>query len=182
MADLSTFAESGGQLPGTYRVTVFVNGEKQGDAQDIAFTDGAEKKLSPQITPAMLKAWGVKTDVFPALAALPPDQPLDDIGRYIPMATTDLRFSKLQLNVSIPQAALSTAARGWVDPLNGTKASPPRCSTITSAAAIPGATGKTVRMITTTRTCKVVSTSARGGCVTTRPGIMTKITVATGIQ
>ena len=32
------------------------------------------------------------------------------------MATTDLRFSKLQLNVSIPQAALSTAARGWVDP------------------------------------------------------------------
>lgn len=116
VADLSTFAESGGQLPGTYRVTVFVNGEKQGDAQDIAFTDGAEKKLSPQITPAMLKAWGVKTDVFPALAALPPDQPLDDIGRYIPMATTDLRFSKLQLNVSIPQAALSTAARGWVDP------------------------------------------------------------------
>ncbi len=47
VADLSTFAESGGQLPGTYRVTVFVNGEKQGDAQDIAFTDGAEKETQP---------------------------------------------------------------------------------------------------------------------------------------
>ncbi|MCP5922251.1 hypothetical protein NL350_28315, partial [Klebsiella pneumoniae] len=26
------------------------------------------------------------------------------------------RFSKLQLNLSIPQAAMSATARGWVDP------------------------------------------------------------------
>ena len=116
VADLSAFAESDGQLPGTYRVTVYVNSEKQGEAQDIAFVAGPDKKLTAQITPAMLKAWGVKTDVFPALAALPPDKPLDDIGRFIPMAATDLRFSKLQLNVSIPQAAMNASARGWVDP------------------------------------------------------------------
>lgn len=116
VADLSAFAEADGQLPGTYRVAVYVNGEKQGEAQDIAFTAGPDKKLTAQLTPAMLKAWGVKTDVFPALAALPPDKPLDDIGRYIPMAATDLRFSKLQLNVSIPQAAMNASARGWVDP------------------------------------------------------------------
>ncbi|ELM4372018.1 fimbrial biogenesis outer membrane usher protein [Salmonella enterica] len=116
VVDLSTFAESDGQLPGTYRVTVYVNSEKQGEAQDIAFVAGPDKKLTAQITPAMLKAWGVKTDVFPALAALPPDKPLNDIGRYIPMAATDLRFSKLQLNVSIPQAAINASARGWVDP------------------------------------------------------------------
>ncbi|CAD5354939.1 putative outer membrane export usher protein [Enterobacter cancerogenus] len=116
VADLSAFAESDGQLPGTYRVTVYVNSEKQGEAQDIAFAAGPDKKLTAQITPAMLKAWGVKTDVFPALAALAPDKPLDDIGRYFPMAATDLRFSKLQLNVSIPQAAMNASARGWVDP------------------------------------------------------------------
>ncbi|QXA50025.1 fimbrial biogenesis outer membrane usher protein [Enterobacter cancerogenus] len=116
VADLSAFAESDGQLPGTYRVTVYVNSEKQGEAQDIAFVAGPDKKLTAQITPAMLKAWGVKTDVFPALAALPLDKPLDDIGRFIPMAATDLRFSKLQLNVSIPQAAMNASARGWVDP------------------------------------------------------------------
>ncbi|PNF11224.1 fimbrial assembly protein [Enterobacter cancerogenus] len=116
VADLSAFAESDGQLPGTYRVTVYVNSEKQGEAQDIAFVAGPDKKLTAQITPSMLKAWGVKTDVFPALAALAPDKPLDDIGRYIPMAATDLRFSKLQLNVSIPQAAMNASARGWVDP------------------------------------------------------------------
>lgn len=116
VADLSTFAEADGQLPGTYRVTVYVNGEQQGEAQDIAFTAGPDKKLRAQITPAMLKTWGVKTDAFPALAALPSDKALEDIGRYIPMASSELRFSKLQLNVSIPQAAMSAAARGQVDP------------------------------------------------------------------
>ncbi|MCY0562408.1 hypothetical protein OVW18_26960, partial [Klebsiella pneumoniae] len=67
-------------------------------------------------TPAMLKAWGVKTDACTALSALPPDKPLKDIGSYIPMASSELRFSKLQLNVSIPQAAMSAEARVQVDP------------------------------------------------------------------
>ena len=43
VADLSTFAEADGQLPGVYRVTVYVNGEQQGEAQDIAFTAGPDK-------------------------------------------------------------------------------------------------------------------------------------------
>ncbi|ENB7664467.1 TPA: fimbria/pilus outer membrane usher protein [Enterobacter cloacae] len=116
VADLSAFAEVDGQLPGTYRVTVYVNGEQQGEAQDIAFVAGADKKLTAQLTPAMLKAWGVNTAAFPALAALPADKPLEDIGRYIPMASSELRFNKLQLNLSIPQAAMSATARGWVDP------------------------------------------------------------------
>ncbi|HFQ6852274.1 TPA: fimbria/pilus outer membrane usher protein [Enterobacter cloacae] len=116
VVDLSAFAEANGQLPGTYRVTVYVNGEQQGEAQDIAFVAGADKKLTAQLTPAMLKAWGVNTAAFPALTALPADKPLEDIGRYIPMASGELRFSKLQLNLSIPQAAMSATARGWVDP------------------------------------------------------------------
>ena len=116
VVDLSAFSEADGQLPGTYRVTVYVNGEQQGEAQDIAFVAGADKKLTAQLTPAMLKAWGVNTAAFPALAALPADKPLEDIGRYIPMASSELRFSKLQLNLSIPQAAMSATARGWVDP------------------------------------------------------------------
>lgn len=116
VVDLSAFSEADGQLPGTYRVTVYVNGEQQGEAQDIAFVAGADKKLTAQLTPAMLKAWGVNTAAFPALTALPADKPLEDIGRYIPMASGELRFSKLQLNLSIPQAAMSATARGWVDP------------------------------------------------------------------
>ena len=116
VVDLSAFAEADGQMPGTYRVTVYVNGEQQGDAQDIAFVSGANKKLTAQLTPAMLKDWGVNIAAFPTLAALPPETPLEDPGRYIPMATSELRFSKLQLHLSIPQAAMSATARGWVDP------------------------------------------------------------------
>ncbi|WP_423061471.1 fimbria/pilus outer membrane usher protein [Citrobacter portucalensis] len=116
VADLSAFAETGGQLPGTYRVTVYVNGEQKGEAQNIAFVAGPDKKLAAQLTPAMLKDWGVNTTAFPALIALPADKPLDDIGRYIPMASSELYFNKLQLSLSIPQAAMSANARGWVDP------------------------------------------------------------------
>lgn len=116
IVDLSAFAQADGQLPGIYRVTVYVNGEQQGEAQDIAFVAGSDRKLAAQLTPSMLKAWGVNTAAFPALTALPADNPLDDIGRYIPMASSELRFSKLQLNLSIPQAAMSATARGWVDP------------------------------------------------------------------
>ncbi|WP_190325427.1 FimD/PapC N-terminal domain-containing protein, partial [Enterobacter bugandensis] len=59
VVDLSAFSEADGQLPGTYRVTVYVNGEQQGEAQDIAFVAGSDKKLTAQLTSAMLKAWGV---------------------------------------------------------------------------------------------------------------------------
>ncbi|WP_058911251.1 fimbria/pilus outer membrane usher protein [Entomohabitans teleogrylli] len=116
VADLSAFAEAGGQQPGVYRVMVYINGEAQGELQDIHFVSGADQKLRAQITPAMLKAWGVRVDAFPQLAALPADKPLDDIGQYIPQAATELRFSKLQLEVSIPQAAINASAREWVDP------------------------------------------------------------------
>ena len=116
VVDLSAFSESDGQLPGTYRVTVYVNGEKQGDAQDIRFVTGTDKKLCAQITPSMLKSWGVKAEAFPALSLLPQDSLLTDIGRYIPMAFARLNFSQLQLDVSIPQAAMNTGARGYVPP------------------------------------------------------------------
>ncbi|EAT6372242.1 fimbrial biogenesis outer membrane usher protein, partial [Salmonella enterica] len=116
VVDLSDFTNSDSQLPGTYRVTIYVNGEKQGEAQDINFVVGKNNKLVAEITPAMLKNWGVKMEAFPSLATLPPDKLLSDIAKYIPMSTIDLKFSKLQLNVSIPQAAMNTNARDWVDP------------------------------------------------------------------
>ncbi|WP_313048499.1 fimbria/pilus outer membrane usher protein [Atlantibacter subterraneus] len=116
VADLSAFAEAEGQQPGEYQVTVYVNGEQQGDVQNVNFVAGADKKLNAQLTPALLRAWGVKIDAFPALAALAPDHALEDIGQYIPLAATEFRFSKLQLNVSIPQAAMDSTARGQVDP------------------------------------------------------------------
>lgn len=114
--DLSAFAEAGGQLPGIYRVAVLINGERQGETQDIAFVAGQNNTLAAQITPAMLQRWGVKLEAFPSLMALPLNQPLDDIGKFIPMASSELWFNKLQLNVSLPQSAMRLSARDYIDP------------------------------------------------------------------
>ncbi|MCM7587703.1 fimbrial biogenesis outer membrane usher protein [Enterobacter chuandaensis] len=115
-ADLSAFAEKNGQQPGVYRVTLFVNGERQGEAQDIRFVSGKENKLTAEITPAMLERWGVKMEAFPALSVLAADKPLSALENVIPAASSTLLFNKLQLNVSIPQAAMRASARGYVDP------------------------------------------------------------------
>lgn len=116
VVDLSAFSDAAGQLPGIYRVAVYVNQMREGEVQDIAFVTSKEKKLTAQLTPAMLKRWGVRTGAFPTLAALPEDKALEDIGHYIPMARSELNFSQLRLDVSIPQAAMDATARGQVAP------------------------------------------------------------------
>lgn len=102
----------------------------------------------------MLKAWGVNTAAFPALTALPADKPLEDIGRYIPIASSELRFSKLQLNLSIPQAAMSATARGWVDPSEWDEGVSAALLNYNLSGSNTGATVKTALMITTTPTCR----------------------------
>ncbi|EBT2497893.1 fimbrial biogenesis outer membrane usher protein [Salmonella enterica] len=116
VADLSAFSSPEGQLPGVYRVVVYVNGERREDAQDITFTAGQNRALVAQITPAMLKAWNVNISAFPALVNWPADKPLKNIGDVIPAASTHFIFSKLRLDVSIPQAAMNATARGDVPP------------------------------------------------------------------
>ena len=43
VVDLSAFAEADGQLPGTYRVTVYVNGEQQGERRTLPLLPGRIK-------------------------------------------------------------------------------------------------------------------------------------------
>lgn len=103
-ADLSLFSSSDGQLPGTYLVTVYINGELKGDEQHIQFVVNRHGKLSPLLTPAMLRLWGVNTAAF-----LPHNNnPVADLERLLPMATAEFIFNQLRLNISIPQAAMLT--------------------------------------------------------------------------
>lgn len=113
-ADLSAF-ESGSQLPGTYRVDV-VLGDQVVDTREIEFaaqkgTDG-EESLQPCLSVEQLKAWGVKTELFPDLSA---DGKCARLAA-IPQASAEFLFSAQRLNISIPQAALSPQARGYVPP------------------------------------------------------------------
>lgn len=113
-ADLSAF-ESGSQLPGTYRVDV-VLGEQVVDTRDIKFdavkgADG-EASLQPCLSEPLLKSWGVKTELFPQLASGGECAKLD----AIPQASAEFLFGAQRLVLSIPQAALSPQARGYVPP------------------------------------------------------------------
>lgn len=113
-ADLSAF-ESGSQLPGTYRVDVIV-GEQIVDTRDIQFStvkdDKGEESLQPCLSVEELKNWGVKTEQFPDLNTNGQCANLS----AIPHASAEFLFSAQRLVLSIPQAAMSPQARGYVPP------------------------------------------------------------------
>lgn len=112
--DLDKFSVSGGQLPGTYLVDIYLNDNKV-DTREVTFVD-LNGKLQPEFTPAQLRDMGVKLAAFPGLQLLAADKPVSGLSQYIPDASSQFDFSRQRLNLSIPQAALTTEARGYVDP------------------------------------------------------------------
>lgn len=117
-ADLSVYATSNRVLPGVYLVSVLVNGEAI-DRRDVAFGatgtyEGREDAL-PCLTARMFDEWGVDVAAFPRLAQAGEDACVD-IADSVPYARIDFDSYRLQLNVTIPQAALKRRARGSVDP------------------------------------------------------------------
>ncbi|CZX68979.1 fimbrial biogenesis outer membrane usher protein [Enterobacter hormaechei subsp. steigerwaltii] len=114
-ADLSAF-ESGSQAPGTYHVDIILD-DRLLETRDIRFmavkdANGSET-LQPCLSIGQLKAWGVKTALFPQLAA--GESECADL-RAIPQASADFQFGAQRLAISIPQAAIDLPARGYVPP------------------------------------------------------------------
>ncbi|MFP2514727.1 fimbria/pilus outer membrane usher protein [Buttiauxella agrestis] len=112
--DLTVFEDGANQAPGTYRVDIYVNNEQQ-DTRDVTFhmakgADGKES-LQPCLSVASLNAMGVKTDLFPGVGDARAE--CADLSG-IPQASTEFRFSAQQLLLSLPQAAMSQKARGYV--------------------------------------------------------------------
>lgn len=119
IADLSHF-EGNGQAPGVYRVDVYINGALL-TTRDIAFrvnyqaTDGSG--LRACLTPEMLNGMNVNISAFPQLAKAATGDCVD-LAATIPAASTAFDFSQQRLNISIPQAALNSRARGYIPPQN----------------------------------------------------------------
>lgn len=113
--DLSAYEQVGGQQPGSYRVDIYLNNVFM-DTRDVTFQQGegaGKTELQPCLKVEELAEWGVRVSRFP------------DLGRksancadmsVIPQAKAEFRFSQQRLLLSFPQAAVSSAARGWVDP------------------------------------------------------------------
>lgn len=114
--DLTLFSNPLAQLPGRYPTTIVLN-QKTVDNRPVDYLNGADGALVAQLTPTMLRQWGVKVDTFPALAALPAGQPLPEpLGHYIPQASAAYNFTTQKLALSFPQASLSATSGGYVDP------------------------------------------------------------------
>lgn len=113
-SDLSVF-ESGSQAPGRYHVDVVLD-EQVVDTLDVDFqakSSGDDMQLVPCLSEKQLKNWGIRTELFPDLKG-------DNTGcanlGAIPQSSVDFQFSAQRLLISIPQAAISTQARGYVPP------------------------------------------------------------------
>ncbi|WP_252152170.1 fimbria/pilus outer membrane usher protein [Enterobacter sp. SGAir0187] len=114
--DLSLFSKSNAQLPGTYPSRVMINKRRIKDAS-IAYISTPEGALTPQLTPEMLRAWGINIDRYPELVKLPANEPLPKtLDSYIELASAKLDFSTMTLTLSIPQAALNGSGRDYIDP------------------------------------------------------------------
>ena len=112
--DLSRF-ERGEQLPGTYRVQIWLNHEYV-CTDNISFVAINGLGLSPELNRSMLEKLGVRISAFSELAALPANTIITNPGDFIPDAKASLDFDKQRLDISIPQSALETRVRGRVDP------------------------------------------------------------------
>nr|WP_286120106.1 FimD/PapC N-terminal domain-containing protein [Type-E symbiont of Plautia stali] len=90
--DLARF-ERGGQLPGTYRVEIWLN-QKYIATEDISFVVINGVGLAPELNRSLFEILGVRIHAFPALAALPNETIITDPGTFIPDAYTRLDFDK----------------------------------------------------------------------------------------
>lgn len=112
-ADLDVFSR-GEQLPGNYRVDVYLNRSRVASRDVVFVMEG--NVLRPELTVKELSDFGVNTAAFPTLMALGPQAVITDPGKYISEASTKFDFSRQRLDILVPQASLRFDARNAVDP------------------------------------------------------------------
>lgn len=124
VADLSTFEKNGNQLPGTYRVDIYLN-EQFVASKDVKFTapgsqasaDKAGNGLQACLTEKNLIALGINIQAIQALVQHPPKEDAClDLMSLVPDASTELDFERQRLAISVPQAVMNNKARGYIPP------------------------------------------------------------------
>lgn len=111
--DIQAFLDGNSVLPGNYRVDVFVNRALTA-RRDVHFVrNPASRQVEPCLTRELLLLGGVDPARLPADHA---DGPCIDLPTTIEFSQVSYQPGSLRLDVSIPQAALSRSARGYVQP------------------------------------------------------------------
>ncbi|MCT6592551.1 fimbria/pilus outer membrane usher protein [Pantoea dispersa] len=114
VADLSRFSLGEEVPPGTYRVDIFLNGSLM-STRDVTFVAGDGKQtLSPCLTTGMLRGMGVREASTPDRFSL--RNGCRPLAALIPGATTHYDVSRQRLDLTVPQAAMQSTARGYIPP------------------------------------------------------------------
>ncbi|MBJ9260675.1 fimbria/pilus outer membrane usher protein [Citrobacter amalonaticus] len=124
IADLSRFRADGTQLPGVYDVDIYLNKRfirrqtvrfdelKAGDTNYVAHDDTG---LFPCLSRKFLGSAGVKVEMFPKLMARDEEQCVNP-AEYVSGAFSKFDFSRMRLDLSVPQLATYHRAHGETDP------------------------------------------------------------------
>lgn len=113
--DISRFNARNLMSPGTHRMDIVVNGQRQG-RRTLEFVAGdAANDARPCVDRTLLELLGV--DPGQALIASPAiELRCPTLEQWLPLATSRVDAGALEWSVSIPQANLKRSPRGYVDP------------------------------------------------------------------
>ncbi|MBJ9122321.1 fimbria/pilus outer membrane usher protein [Citrobacter koseri] len=125
LADMSDFSADGTQLPGQYQVDVYLNNTFI-QRKAIVFNSTTVNTMSakevkdktglyPCLTVEDLSLFGVKTEFFYNMNE-PAQNNCISFTEHIPGASYVFNFSKMRLDVSIPQLYVRNTSRGYIDP------------------------------------------------------------------
>lgn len=110
--DLDIFTKPGGVPEGEYIVDVYLNGH-QVTSQSIAFKNNEDGVSIPQLTPAMLRTYGVELS---GIEFDSDDAPIGELSALLPYAKSEFTFSQLRLDLTIPQKYIYKVVNGYIDP------------------------------------------------------------------
>ncbi len=110
--DLSQFSRAGGQAPGVYAVSVYLNGSYVAE-RDITFTL-QNAKLTPAITAGDLLQWGVAKHATPEFMQADMNSNITGIEQLLPESYTDFDFPQRRLNITVPQQYVASNPQGYV--------------------------------------------------------------------
>lgn len=115
--DLNRFSNGASALPGTYQSDIYVNDELVGNAP-VVFVEQSDKSVLPCLSADVLKKINFNYSQLPAsfTEVLKSGKPCFSLSKMLPQSITSYDSGAQRLDISIPQAMMLNAARGYVSP------------------------------------------------------------------
>lgn len=115
--DLSRFSFGSSASPGTYRVSILVNGEEVAQ-EEVEFIADENRQVYPCLTPRLIQLINFDEDKLPSdmQQALATPATCGNLEKIIPEAKFDFDSNEQQLYIEVPQIYVKRTARGTVNP------------------------------------------------------------------